>query len=152
MPRSRLSGLMTAARIGWWFGFGYFVTGLWWLGAAFLVEADKFAWALPLGVVGLPAVLAIFTAAGFLVARSFWSGGAARLFALAAGLGLSEWLRGILFTGFPWNDMGMVLGGNLVLGQFASIAGLHGLTFLTVAIAAAPATLADGVDGLHARG
>ena len=32
-------------------GFGYFLAGLWWVGSAFLVEADRFAWALPLGVV-----------------------------------------------------------------------------------------------------
>ena len=41
-----------AALDGWWLGFGYFVAGLWWLGDAFLVEADRFAWALPLGVLG----------------------------------------------------------------------------------------------------
>lgn len=150
--RSRFSGLITAAIIGWWFGFGYFIAGLWWLGAAFLVEADKFAWALPLGVVGLPAVLAVFPAFGFLLARMLWSGGAARVLALAAGLGIAEWLRAILFTGFPWNDMGMVLGGNLVLGQFAAITGLHGLTFLAIAIAAAPATLAYGAESETGRG
>ena len=47
---------------GWWWGFGYFVASFWWLGAAFLVEADEFAWAMPLGVAGLPAMLAVFPA------------------------------------------------------------------------------------------
>jgi len=129
---------------GWWLGFGFFLAGLWWLGAAFLVEADQFAWALPLGVVGLPAGLAFFTAGGFFLARLLWSGGAARIFALAFGLGVSEWLRGVVLTGFPWNSLGFALGGNVVLGQFAAIVGLHGLTFIAVALAAAPATLADG--------
>jgi apolipoprotein N-acyltransferase len=46
--------------IGWWFGFGYFVAGLWWIGNALLVEAELFAWALPFAVFGLPAVLAVF--------------------------------------------------------------------------------------------
>src|SRR3712207_1261578 len=44
---SRLRAVATlraAALAGWWWGFGYFVAGLWWLGAAFLVEADQFAW------------------------------------------------------------------------------------------------------------
>ena len=49
------STLISAGVAGWWWGFGYFVAGLWWLGAAFLVEADQFAWALPFGVLGLPA-------------------------------------------------------------------------------------------------
>ena len=122
-------------------GFGYFLAGLWWVGSALLVEADKFAWALPLAVVALPAALAVFPAAGFVLARLLWSPGPLRIFALALGLGVAEWARGLLFTGFPWNDLGMALGVNLALAQTASLVGLHGLTFLTIAIFAAPATL-----------
>ena len=48
------SAVRSAAATGWWWGFGYFVAGLWWIGAAFLVEPDQFAWALPFGVLGLP--------------------------------------------------------------------------------------------------
>ena len=55
----RLGGVMSAAVSGWWFGFGYFVAGLYWLGFAFLVDAKTFAWLLPFAVVGLPAGLAI---------------------------------------------------------------------------------------------
>ena len=35
----RGEGLAAAFRLGWWFGFGYFIGGLWWLGAAMLVDA-----------------------------------------------------------------------------------------------------------------
>ena len=139
--RPLIGSMRAAFGAGWWMGFGYFLAGLWWVGAAFLVEADKFAWALPLGVVALPAVLALFPAAGFAIARALWSAGPARVFALAFGLGLAEWARGLVFTGFPWNDLGMALGSNLALAQVASLVGLHGLTFLTIAIFAAPATL-----------
>ena len=139
-----IRGLLEAGEAGWWLGFGYFVAGLWWLGAAFLVEADQFAWALPLGVLGLPAILAFFPAVGFAIARMVWSNGPWRIFALATGLGLSEWLRGNLLTGFPWNVFGMALGSNAVLGQAASVIGLYGLTILAIAIFAAPATITDG--------
>jgi apolipoprotein N-acyltransferase len=142
----RASTLVSAASAGWWWGFGYFVAGLWWLGAAFLVEADEFAWALPLGVFGLPALLAFFPAFGFGVARVLWSEGAGRLFALAFGLGASEWLRGHLFTGFPWNVLGMALGQNLWLMQSASVLGLYGLTVLAILICAAPAALGTGTS------
>jgi apolipoprotein N-acyltransferase len=134
--------LRDCALIGWAWGFGYFVAGLWWLGAAFLVEADQFAWAMPLGVIGLPAVLAVFYAAGFAASRLVWSRGAGRLFALAFGLAGSEWLRGHLFTGFPWNSLGMALGDNLWLMQGASLVGLYGLSLVVVPIAASPAMLA----------
>ncbi len=138
----RLAASLSAAfGAGWWMGFGYFLSSLWWVGSALLVEADKFAWALPLAVVALPATLALFPAAGFALARLLWSPGSARIFALAFGLGIAEWARGLLFTGFPWNDLGMALGVNLTLAQTASLVGLHGLTFLAIAIFAAPATL-----------
>jgi apolipoprotein N-acyltransferase len=146
--RSSVRSLQSAFWVGWWWGFGYFVAGLWWLGAAFLVEAAKFAWALPFGVLALPAGLAFFPALGFAFARLLWSSGPARILALAVGLCASEWLRAIVLTGFPWNEIGMALGQNLILAQFASIVGLHGLTLLAVAIFAAPATLADE-DGGH---
>src|SRR4051794_5452638 len=136
--------LWAAARAGWAWGFGYFVAGLWWLGAAFLVEAGRFAWASPLGVLGVPAVLALFPAAGFALARVLWSPGAGRVFALAFGLGLAEWLRGHLFGGFPWNALGMALAQNDWLTQGASLVGLYGLSVIAVLIGAAPATLATG--------
>jgi apolipoprotein N-acyltransferase len=139
--RSLAAGLRASFGAGWWMGFGYFVGGLWWVGSAFLVDADRFVWALPLGVVVLPAYLALFPAIGFALARLLWSVGSMRIFALAFAMGVSEWARGLLFTGFPWNDFGMALGGNLTLAQVASLVGLHGLTFLSIAIFAAPATL-----------
>ena len=138
-----LARFVSAAGAGWWLGFGYFVAGLWWMGAAMLVEADQFAWALPLAVFGLPAVLAVFPAAGFALARLLWSPGGARVFALAAGLGAAEWLRGHLFTGFPWNDFGMALTSAGPMAQTASLVGLHGLDIIAIVIFAAPATLID---------
>jgi apolipoprotein N-acyltransferase len=139
--------MRSAFAVGWWWGFGYFVAGLWWLGAAFLVEADKFAWALPLGVLALPAGLAFFPAIGFAIARALWTSGLARILALGLGLSASEWLRTLVLTGFPWNEFGMALGQNLLLAQLASVVGLHGLTILAVAIFASPATLADQPGG-----
>ncbi len=145
-PARSAAVLKAAATVGWFFGFGYFTAGLWWLGNAFLVEADQFAWALPLGVLGLPALLALFTAAGFAGAAFLWSTGPGRILAFAAGVGGAEILRGFLFTGFPWNPFGMALA-VAPFDQTAALVGLHGLTLLAVAIAAAPAALFTGLSG-----
>jgi apolipoprotein N-acyltransferase len=135
--------LRAAFFVGWQWGFGYFLAGLWWLGAAFLVDAQRYAWALPLGVVALPAGLAVFSGVGFALARFIWPQGPLRVLALALGLSVGEWLRAVLFSGFPWNELGLALAQSLSLAQFAAIVGLHGLTLIAIAVAAAPATLAD---------
>ena len=139
----RMGGVMSAAATGWWFGFGYFVAGLYWMGYAFLVDAPTFGWLMPFAVIGLPAVLAIYTAIGTALARMLWTRGATRILALAASLTIVEWLRGHLFTGFPWNTFGYALTAPLPLAQIASVIGIWGLTFITIAVCATPATLTD---------
>jgi apolipoprotein N-acyltransferase len=138
---SRMRRWGQALADGWFWGFGYFVAGLWWLGAAFLVEADKFLWAMPLGVLGLPMVLAVFPALGFLLAHCLWRPGLVRVFALAGAFSASEWGRANLFTGFPWNSYGQALAENHFLAQTASLIGLHGLTVIAICLAALPAII-----------
>jgi apolipoprotein N-acyltransferase len=143
---ARWRGVPAAAWTGWWFGLGYFVLGLYWIGKAFLVDADTFAWLMPFAVLGLPAYLALFTAIGFALARLLWTRDASRILALAIGLTAGEWLRSKALTGFPWNTFGYALTEPLALAQTASLIGLWGLTFLAVAIFASPAVLIDGTS------
>ncbi|SPL66768.1 apolipoprotein N-acyltransferase [Ochrobactrum soli] len=133
--------ILPAAMVGWWFGFGYFVSGLWWIGTALLVDADEFAWALPLAVLGLPAFLAIFYAFATMVARIFWSDGLGRIFALAFGFALAEWLRTFLLTGFPWNAIGYAAMPVPLLMQSVAVVGLVGMSALAVFLFASPALL-----------
>jgi apolipoprotein N-acyltransferase len=140
----RWRGVPAAAMSGFWFGLGYFVVGLYWIGYAFLVDAPTFAWLMPFAVLGLPAYLALFTAAGFALARLLWTRDASRLLALALSLTITEWLRGHLLSGFPWNSFGYALSEPLALAQTAALIGLWGMTFLTIAIFASPALLIDG--------
>ena len=138
----KLGGWPEAALSGWWFGFGYFLAGLYWVGNALLVDAATFGWLLPIAVAGLPAGLAIFFALGFLIARLIWTRDASRILSLAAALTISEWLRGHVLTGFPWNTLGYAFSNTLALAQTASLIGLWGLTFLSVAISG----VAGGAD------
>ncbi len=136
-----------AAGIGWWFGFGYFVAGLYWLGFALLVDAKSYAWFLPFAIIGVPAGLALFTSFGVVLARLLWTRGALRVLALAAGLTVAEWLRGHVLTGFPWDTFGYALTGSLWLAQASALVGIWMLTLIAVAAFASPATLADSGEG-----
>jgi apolipoprotein N-acyltransferase len=132
---------------GWWFGFGYFLAGLYWVGYAFLVDAKTFGWLLPVAVTILPAGLAVFTGLGVALARALWTPGPLRLLTLAAALTSSEWLRGHVLSGFPWNTFGYVLTTPLAMAQSVAVFGIWGLTFIAVAVFASPAVLADDVKG-----
>ena len=139
----RFGGIVAAAVTGWWFGFGYFLAGLYWIGQAFLVDAKDFAWLMPIAIVGLPVYLALYTAFGFALARAFWTRGPLRILTFAAALTLAEWLRGHVLTGFPWNALGYSLTTPLVLAQCTALFGVWGLTFIATAVFASPAVLAD---------
>ncbi|MGL4398011.1 MAG: apolipoprotein N-acyltransferase [Hyphomicrobium sp.] len=134
-------GPRSAALTGWWFGFGYFLFNLFWIGEAFLVEADRFAWALPFAVTLLPAGLAFFFAAATGAARMSWPDGAARIVMLALVLGSIDWLRGHVLTGLPWNVFGYALTYPLTLMQSASLIGVYAMSPIAVVVFASPLVL-----------
>ncbi|MFA5592189.1 MAG: apolipoprotein N-acyltransferase [Micavibrio sp.] len=127
---------------GFFFGLGYFVTGLWWIGNALLVEGNEFAWVWPISVIGLPTLLSLFTGTFLAIARMSANpkslGG---FLAFAFFLTLSEWTRGTAFTGFPWNLYGYVWIDYLPMAQSAFLFGAYGLTLVTILWAASPAFL-----------
>jgi apolipoprotein N-acyltransferase len=130
-----------AAKVGWWFGFGYFLAGLFWIGEAFLVEAEIFAVLMPVAVLLMPAGLALFYAGAAALAAPFWKAGVWRVLALALSLSAMEWLRGHVLTGFPWNVLGYALTHPLQLMQSAAVVGIYGLTLAAVLVFALPPVL-----------
>lgn len=130
-----------AFRIGFAFGLGYFLVAIHWLGAAFFVDGGWLLAVMPLAVLGLAAVLAIFWGFASALAFLFWSQGASRVLALAASLTLMEFARGHLFTGFPFDLLGYALTANTQMMQLASVTGIYGLTAIAAFIALLPALI-----------
>lgn len=133
-------GMWSALLFGWLFGFGYFVCSLSWIGNALLVEGNPYQWAWPLAVSGLPALLAFFPALAMLLAYKFMN-----LRSLTGWLGFVslycgfEWLRGHLFTGFPWNLFGYTWADHLPVLQILWLSDVYTLTWLTLLWASAMA-------------
>jgi apolipoprotein N-acyltransferase len=145
------NGTRAAFTAGWWFGFGYFLAGLYWIGMALLVEADRFAWLLPAAVIGIPAGLALFTGFGTALAHRLWTTGPSRILAFASAMTAAEWLRGHVLTGFPWNSFGQALASMPALAQTASLVGLWGLTLIALLTLASPAVFADPPEAARRR-
>ncbi len=120
------------ALTGWAFGFGEFLTGLFWIGNAFQVDAADHAWQIPFVLVLLPGGLAFFTALACVVATGFWHNGSARILVLSAALALAQYLRGHILTGFPWNLAAYSWGAVPEILQSVSVLGAYGLSLLTI--------------------
>ncbi|MEQ9447321.1 MAG: apolipoprotein N-acyltransferase [Rhodospirillaceae bacterium] len=148
-----------AAVVGWAFGFGHFATSFYWITNAFYVDSETF------GAFAVPSVLALCVAFGLYVAlvcalthtihpprhddmpddRVLVT--SLRVVLFAAVWTIVEWVRGWLFTGFPWNPVATVWSETstpigLPVLQSTTLIGTYGLSFITVLAAAAPAVLA----------
>ena len=128
---------------GWWFGFGYFVAGLYWVANAFLVEPEQFGWLAPIAVLGLAALLALFTGAGSFLARLSGVRGIGAVLVFAASWTGLEWVRSWALTGFPWNMIGTTWVFSESMVQGTALVGTLGLSLFTILAAAMPAALAD---------
>lgn len=131
---------------GWLFGFGYFAGGLWWIANALLVGGNEdFRWVWPLAVAGLPALLACFPALALLFAARIADLRRLDGFLIfVVSLAAAEWIRGHIFTGFPWNLYGYVWGGWPAMMQNVALWGAYGLTLLTLLWAALPGYILKG--------
>ncbi|MQP67018.1 apolipoprotein N-acyltransferase [Niveispirillum sp. SYP-B3756] len=147
-----LQGAGTAKRtfwVGWFFAFGHHVPGLYWISVALFVDIGRFWFMLPPAVLGLPALLAVFVGLGCLLHRGlvgrFGLGPVASLLVFALCWAAMEWLRGHVFTGFPWNLIGYGWWPVKPVLQAVSVTGIYGLSLLTVLLATLPA-LAVGAN------
>lgn len=131
----------TAFLTGWWFGFGYFLSGLYWMGFAFLVRAAEFAWMIPIAIPAFAGFLALFFALPALclvaVARPTWTRGA-RLLLFAGLISVLEYARGHILTGLPWNLLGQSMLIHPALAQTASLYGVYGLSLVVSLLALLP--------------
>ncbi|WBU62854.1 apolipoprotein N-acyltransferase [Paracoccus aerodenitrificans] len=118
-------------------GAGYFALALSWIVEPFLVQPEIYGWMAPFALILMAAGGGVFWAVPGWLAGRLTNDRLARVAAFAAALVLSDWLRGWIFTGFPWTILGHIWIGTPA-AQAASFIGGIGLSALTVAAAALP--------------
>ncbi len=119
------------------FGLGWFIGGLSWLHTSMHVYGGMPSLLAALAVGLFAAYLTLFpVAAVALAARLATSGGGfAHALLLAGAWGLFEWLRGLVFTGFPWLAIGYAHVDGPLAG-YAPWLGVYGIGAIAVLIAA----------------
>jgi apolipoprotein N-acyltransferase len=136
----------SAALIGWSFGFGFFLAGLYWVGFSFFVDAERFAFYMPFAVGGLAAGMALFTALALFITAASGARGWPRVLVLTAAWVFCDWLRAWVLTGFPWNFLGTVWTFSEAMIQPAALGGVWLLTALAILPAAASSLLIGGLQ------
>ncbi len=136
------------ALIGWVFGFGLNLGGLYWITEPILTEARVFWWLVPLAAPLLAGAVAFYS---IIPAWAAWMmpAGLGRLLVFSGAWVISDLVRQFAFTGFPWNLWGTDwtipgVAGDIFI-QPAALIGVHGLTLLTVFIAGLPLFRARGL-------
>ena len=137
-------GPQSAFLRGWAWGIGHFAVGSYWILEAFSVPPAQYELLGPPIVAGLSVILGFFPGLAAGVAR--WAalrwpalaGRYRRLILLAIAWTLAEWLRGHVFTGYPWNPLGHVWAFATPLVQGAAVFGVYGLGAFSFLVLAAP--------------
>lgn len=127
-----------AAWDGFFFGYGYFMAGTYWIAISLTVDAAKFGWMIPLSIFGLSAAFALyFMLFGYLYHRLKFAGLFSNLLWFSVLWVLIEYLRSIGTFGFAWNLIGYSLVPISPLLQSASVVGAFGLSLLTLILSLA---------------
>ena len=121
-------------------GLGWFALSLSWIVEPFLVQPEIYGWMAPFALILMALGGSLFWALPVWLAWQIGSGWRGRVIAIAAALVLSDWLRGWIFTGFPWALIGHVWIGSPV-AQTAAYLGAPGLSLLTLLAASLPCLL-----------
>ena len=125
------SSAKQAAKLGFIFGLGFFIAGIYWIYISLHDIGGMPFWMAGLATLLLCAFLALFPAAvGYIAKRS-----AHPLISAAILWVLSEWVRDWIFTGFPWLAVGYSQAPLSPLAAYSPILGVFGVC-LTVTLSA----------------
>ena len=124
---------------GWLFGFGYFITNLYWISISLSFD-ESFKFLIPLTIILIPAFLSIFygfVSYFFVILKTKKILSSFFLFSLI--FGTMEFIRGSIFTGFPWNLIAYSFSNQLEILSITSILGSYGFNLICISLFTCPA-------------
>ncbi len=118
------------------FGFGFFVTSIYWITNSIFVFDANLVFLVPFPLIFLPLILGTFYGIMQLINSFFWSVNISRIFYFSVFWCLFEILRSTLFTGFPWNLIAYSWSWSIIFMQALSLIGVFGLGLISIFCAA----------------
>jgi len=123
--------------IGWFFGFGYFLSGLYWISIS-LTYDEMFRYLIPFVIILVPAFLAIFYGTSTLILKKFVSKKISFVLFFSLVFSILEFIRGSILSGFPWNLIAYSWSWSLEIIQVISIIGTYSLNLISITIFSLP--------------
>ncbi len=123
---------------GWLFGFGYFASNLYWISISLTFD-ENFKFLIPLTIILVPGFLALFyglIAYLFVILKPKSNLSSFFLFSLI--FGTIEYLRGSIFTGFPWNLIAYSFSNQLEIINITSIIGTYSFNLFCISLFSSP--------------
>tara|TARA_B100000003_G_scaffold16244_1_gene13313 strand:+ start:558 stop:2102 length:1545 start_codon:yes stop_codon:yes gene_type:complete len=127
---------------GYSFGFGYFLSNLYWIPFSLSYD-DNFKSYIPIAIVIIPAFLSLFYAFAFSLFKFFFNEKNIFVSILIFSISVSffEFLRGNILSGFPWNLFAHSLSENINLIQINSLIGVYAFNMILISIFSSPSIL-----------
>jgi apolipoprotein N-acyltransferase len=126
-------------KYGWFFGFGYFLSSLYWISISLTFD-QSFKFLIQFAIILLPAFLAIFYGLITYIFSIFYSKNVMSSFFIFSTLfGIIEFIRGFIFTGFPWNLIAYSFSDNIYFIQILSVIGTYSFNLICISLFTVPA-------------
>ena len=124
---------------GWLFGFGYFLSSLYWISISLTFD-QNFKFLIPVTIILIPSFLGIFYGlATFCFIISKPKKVVSSFFVFSLFLGVFEFIRGSILTGFPWNLIAYSFVNHLEILSITSLIGTYGFNLFCISLFASPA-------------
>ena len=137
--RKVFSNNISFFQYGWFFGFGYFLSGLYWISISLTFD-QTFQFLIPIAIILVPAFLAIFYGLVTYLFSVFYSKKVIISFLIFSILfGTIELVRSYILTGFPWNLIAFSFSENTNFIQILSIIGTYSFNLICVSLFSCPA-------------
>tara|TARA_B100000963_G_scaffold361805_1_gene399783 strand:- start:2775 stop:4337 length:1563 start_codon:yes stop_codon:yes gene_type:complete len=122
------------------FGFGFYLGGIYWITYSLTFD-ESFKFLIPFSLILIPLFLSLFTGLTTLIVGQFVNYNISSVLLFSGSLAISDYVRGKILTGFPWNLWGYSWSWFTEILQVLNFLGLYAFNLISITIFTIPVAL-----------